>query len=215
MTTAKTNRTDPGPRVARQARSQASHAQLLLAAERVLAAKDFVDATLADIAAAAGLTTGAVYARFANKADLLATLERQTCDELEAEWGGALTPSSSLTVTLRAVITATAAAYGARRGVLRALIVESRRDPALRRRLNTLNRRLLHAFTEALAVHRGEIVRRDVEAAAQFAMLLFKSALRETVLFAAVWPLRGELTVARLVDELVCATLAYLRSHAP
>ncbi|MFB4305778.1 TetR/AcrR family transcriptional regulator [Actinomadura sp. GTD37] len=81
-----------GPRPRRDRREQTRTA-LLTAAERLWAERGIHGASLDDIAAAAGLTKGAVYSNFAGKTDLLlALMERITsdrtgpdvCDELHA-----------------------------------------------------------------------------------------------------------------------------------
>jgi AcrR family transcriptional regulator len=81
-----------GPRPRRDRREQTRTA-LLAAAERLWAEHGIHGASLDDIAAAAGLTKGAVYSNFAGKTDLLlALMERITsdrtgpevCDELRA-----------------------------------------------------------------------------------------------------------------------------------
>ncbi|WP_243717523.1 TetR/AcrR family transcriptional regulator, partial [Actinomadura darangshiensis] len=81
-----------GPRPRRDRREQTRTA-LLTAAERLWAERGIHGASLDDIAAAAGLTKGAVYSNFAGKTDLLlALMERITsdrtrpdvCDELRA-----------------------------------------------------------------------------------------------------------------------------------
>lgn len=81
----------PGGRPRRDRREQTRTA-LLTAAERLWAERGIHGASLDDIAAAAGLTKGAVYSNFAGKTDLLlALMERFTtdrsldvCDELRA-----------------------------------------------------------------------------------------------------------------------------------
>ncbi|NDU77412.1 TetR family transcriptional regulator [Actinomadura sp. DSM 109109] len=78
---------------ARRDRRERTRAALLTAAERLWAERGIHGASLDDIAAAAGLTKGAVYSNFAGKTDLLlALMERITsartrtdvCEELRA-----------------------------------------------------------------------------------------------------------------------------------
>ncbi|GGQ18754.1 AcrR family transcriptional regulator [Actinomadura coerulea] len=78
---------------ARRDRREQTRAALLAAAERLWAERGIHGASLDDIAAAAGLTKGAVYSNFAGKTDLLlALMEHITsdrtrpdvCDELRA-----------------------------------------------------------------------------------------------------------------------------------
>ncbi|MES9543464.1 MULTISPECIES: TetR/AcrR family transcriptional regulator [unclassified Actinomadura] len=84
---------DPGRPRPRRDRREQTRAALLAAAERLWAERGIHGASLDDIAAAAGLTKGAVYSNFAGKTDmLLALMERITsartrtgvCEELRA-----------------------------------------------------------------------------------------------------------------------------------
>jgi AcrR family transcriptional regulator len=84
---------DPGRPRPRRDRREQTRAALLGAAERLWAERGIHGASLDDIAAAAGLTKGAVYSNFAGKTDLLlALMERITsartrtdvCEELRA-----------------------------------------------------------------------------------------------------------------------------------
>jgi AcrR family transcriptional regulator len=74
------------PRLNRKQQAEANQQRLLDAALEVFTGRGFHGATLEQIAAAAGFTTGVVYSRFASKADLfLALLERtieQRVDDL-------------------------------------------------------------------------------------------------------------------------------------
>ncbi|MBT2210460.1 MULTISPECIES: TetR/AcrR family transcriptional regulator [Actinomadura] len=72
---------DPAVPPARRGRREQTRARLLGAAERLWAERGIHGASLDDIAAAAGLTKGAVYSNFAGKTDLLlALLDRFTHD---------------------------------------------------------------------------------------------------------------------------------------
>ena len=76
---------------AKQARSQATHERLLDALSELLQARSYGEISVADIARAAGLTTGAVYARFGDKRGVaLALTERFLAKsfELMDAWGG-------------------------------------------------------------------------------------------------------------------------------
>jgi AcrR family transcriptional regulator len=66
------------PRLSRAEQNERNGTLLLAAARRVFLARGYHGATLEQIAADAGFSTGAVYSRFASKADLfLALLDRQ------------------------------------------------------------------------------------------------------------------------------------------
>src|SRR5439155_23491725 len=75
----------------KQARSQATRERLLDALSELLETRSYGEISVADIAGAAGLTTGAVYARFGDKRGVaLALTERFLAKsfELMDSWGG-------------------------------------------------------------------------------------------------------------------------------
>ncbi|WP_243717763.1 TetR/AcrR family transcriptional regulator, partial [Actinomadura sp. KC345] len=75
------SRQHPGTPDPRGDRREQTRTALLTAAERLWAERGIHGASLDDIAAAAGLTKGAVYSNFAGKTDLLlALMERFTTD---------------------------------------------------------------------------------------------------------------------------------------
>jgi AcrR family transcriptional regulator len=78
----------PQPRLSRAEQRQQNRDRLLDAAERVFAERGYRVATVDDVAAAAGLTKGAVYSHFANKQELFAAAVerryRRRADEFSA-----------------------------------------------------------------------------------------------------------------------------------
>ena len=70
-------------RLSRAEKAEQTREDLLAAAEQVIAARGYEAASVDDIAAAAGLTKGAVYSRFESKEDLLfAIFERRSAEGL-------------------------------------------------------------------------------------------------------------------------------------
>ena len=201
-------------RAPRQSRSAEGLERMLAAAEAVLAEKDFDAATLAEIAARAGYTIGAFYARFADKRALLTCLEERTYAALAELLATYIAPDAWATEPLpdlvRAMMAGAVAAYRRHRGALRALVVAARTDPALRARLNRANRATLDRFTAAVVARRADLAHPDPAAGAEFAVLAAGSAMREVILFGDVWPLRGAMTDERLAEELSEMVLRYL-----
>jgi AcrR family transcriptional regulator len=72
-------------RLSRKQQAEANQQRLLDAALEVFTARGFHGATLEQIAAAAGFTTGVVYSRFASKADLFLALLERTIEQRVAE----------------------------------------------------------------------------------------------------------------------------------
>lgn len=177
----------------------------------VLRSRGFAETSLAMIAKAAALTTGAVYSAFGSKATLLEALERNatTVLEDEARIAFASAPADSAHF-IDAVVEAVAATYTARRGTLRSLALEARMDPALAQRLATVNRRIVSAFS-------GEVARRYPQRDATrlqhrsgLAFLVLTSALRDRIVFATPWPTANDLPAAELNAELASMVFTYL-----
>ena len=66
----------------RRARQEAYRGLILKAAERVFGAKPYAEAKIAEIAIAAGIATGTVYASFPSKQDLYRAVHRENLDAL-------------------------------------------------------------------------------------------------------------------------------------
>jgi len=198
----------------RQARSEASLARLVQAAEEVLREKSFDEASLAEIAARGGVTTGVVYARFAGKDALLRHLEERVLQAQAAFVGGEVERLASSAVPLSVLIfdllTAATAFYRAHRGTLRALDLRARSDPALRARMDAANRRTLQGLAPIVEAHRGEIRHPGPSQAFPFAILLTGNTLREAVLFDTPWLAEAGWSDQKLARELTRAFLAYL-----
>mgnify|MGYP001545495148 CR=1 FL=1 len=132
--------------------------RVLAAGRKVFLARGFHGASLEQVSAAAGLTKGAVYARFDSKADLfLALLERhveERIEEVRAATADANTPREAAAAAARQWLE-----RASRQGSWALLATEFRvvaaREPALRRRYRVLHRRLEAGLAEVFAeVHR-------------------------------------------------------------
>ena len=84
-----------------QARSQQSLRRILDAAEFVMARQGYEKATISSICRRAGLTSGAFYARFSSKLDLLAPLVECLATEID-QIGAAIDAESSGSRSLEA-----------------------------------------------------------------------------------------------------------------
>ena len=104
--------------------------QLVRAAAEVFAERVYEGATIADIAARAGLSTGAIYAHYRSKAELLAEAVRA---ESSGEVAGLLAADAGRQPTMADVLVALGGRLAARTGGRRSLVLEAaaaaRRDP--------------------------------------------------------------------------------------
>jgi len=188
--------------------------RMLLAAEELFATKEFADVPLAEIAARAGYTIGAFYARFTDKDALLRTLEERlyaTVEEVIARRTGAAEEGElTLAQYIHALIADTATIYRLRRGTMRALTAAARHDRALRRRMDRVNAATVERFTGALVSHSTRLAHPDPRVAAEFVLVLIASTLRETILFRDGWTIPPALNDGVIVEELGRSVVRYL-----
>ena len=151
-----------------------TRAQLLDAAARVFEAKGYEGATISLIAREAGVTSGAIYAHYATKAELLVDSLRAHSEQATAD---VLPPGSS--ADARALLLALARRLGTREHEVTALLVEallaSRRDAELSQvlagALGERERRMAGIIAQG---QEDGVLTDDVsaEAAARFALML-------------------------------------------
>jgi AcrR family transcriptional regulator len=185
---------------------------MLDAAEALLQSESFDAVSVAAIAARAGVTIGAFYARFPDKEALLEALEVRVTETVLAGLEQVTDPNAleglTLAEALRRYFDALVAAYLATRGAGRALVLRSHTDGRLRGRLERLNTegppRVLRFLLE------GRIRHPEPKRALDLALLVVRSTLRETILFRE--PTLGGAAVAPavLATELTRLFLAYL-----
>src|SRR6185312_12720981 len=104
-----------------QARSKATRARLLAAAEKVFAEKGYDGAKLSDIAEEAGVSVGAVYFRFKDKDALFQAIAETFADEVRARMQNVMADGAPEEIIAK-VVTGTAANMRAHRGLFRAIV---------------------------------------------------------------------------------------------
>lgn len=169
--------------VTRAARAEANGQRLLDAARAVFVRRGYLVATLDEIAAAAGLTKGAVYARFASKADLLLALLERRIEQRLAELRALPAPTSPAAAVddiFRQWLASS------RDAAWNLLVLEFRvaaaRDRALNARYRALHDRLVEGVAERLslgAVAAGCDLRRPAAQAARVGLAFANGLLLE------------------------------------
>jgi AcrR family transcriptional regulator len=184
---------------------------MLDAAEEMLLSASFDQITVAEIAARAGVTIGAFYARFADKESLLCHLEERMGDDfiaMAAEDTKTLAKDTLDAMVLRhhrRLI----GLYRKHRAITRALVLRSHTDAELKARLEKLNDRNLPPFARAVRTY-ARIDHPHPERAIRFALLAVRSICREVVLFHETWPRSKPMPDEELARELTRQFLSYL-----
>lgn len=196
-----------------QNRSQETLDRILDAAEQVLAQKSFGDATLAEIMELAGLTVGAFYRRYPDKAALLRHLDERFFAELLTRSELLFDPKRWENAPARQIIEEFCAQgvelYSARRGLLRSLFLRARTDPILQQSALEVNRQFIARLREMLMPRRSEMTHPDPERAIELGFMMVVGSLRELVVFGETWPAPPAHTpdLAREIARMYCSYL--------
>lgn len=199
-------------RAPQQDRSRRTLDLLAGAAESVLRRRTFGEASLQEIVDGAGVTTGAFYARFRAKDDLLRHLEERINGEIQATtWRLAALESEGGDPVefFRGAITDLVDIYKRNRGALRALIERSRSDAALRDRRLEYARESFLRVEDAMTRIAGDGAP-EFRTRARVGMLFVTGTLREVFLYHEFWPADMRPSDEVLIEELVTAFFAYL-----
>ncbi|MEQ8433182.1 MAG: TetR/AcrR family transcriptional regulator [Oceanicaulis sp.] len=203
-----------GAKPALQARSKRTRDAIVAALDRLLKAKAFEHVTVAEIAAEAGVSVGAVYTRFENKDALIPVLfelYRQRLDE-EAGIQAAAPAPHGLRETLRAAM-AQAWTMMERHGhLMRAAHLYARLRPDLvGPEWEPLIEESRRSITAVIAHHRDEIRHPDLDLAAETLTYFLNTALIEAGLYPDLGPpLPASLQGGMLARELADYAWGYL-----
>ena len=104
------------------AKSEATATRILTAALDLFRTKGFEPTTMREIAAAAGLATGAAYHHFASKDAMVLAFYQRSCDEMQPLIESALVGTRGLEQRLSALIQAKLDYFAPNRAVLKALL---------------------------------------------------------------------------------------------
>jgi AcrR family transcriptional regulator len=183
-----------------QARSRATRARLLAAAESVFAEKGYDGAKISDIAEVAGCSVGAVYFRFKDKSALFSAIAESFTEDARAGLAVLRTRAhGSAETTVRNFVTAAAANFRRHRGLFRAIVERGLENPHAMKTIFGFREELAAALETALHGARDLPVRVMTQMVYGF---LIAGVLNKQA------PTR--ITDARAIDELANACVAYL-----
>jgi AcrR family transcriptional regulator len=161
-------------RVGQQSRSQRTQESLLDAAEALFAEKGADATSVADVAARAGCSVGAVYHHFRDKKALRYALFDRMSEQLRATTREALDPArwegASIAEILQAYLEFSLETGRERPAAKRAGLEAARNDPTLLERYAGLRSELYEGLTRLLLARRDEIGHPDPVLAAGFVL---------------------------------------------
>jgi AcrR family transcriptional regulator len=169
-------------REGRQSRSQKTQESLLDAAEILFAEKGADATSVADVAAHAGCSVGAVYHHFRDKKALLRALFERLSLQLQATTREAVDPErwegASVVDVLRSYLEFSLETNRERPGFKRAGLEAARSDPVLRARFSEQVSELYQGLAELVLARREEIGHPDPRLATSFVLDQLGSMLK-------------------------------------
>ncbi len=202
-----------------QARSQQTLERLLDSAEALIADKGFDDVTVAQIAARAGLSVGAVYSRFRDKKGVLHCLQDRFVDEAHLTTDAALDADrwqdASIEEIVGELIVFLVEIHRERRGVLRELLVRTRSELPMVERKERLVAHVTERLRSLLLARAERIGHTDPAAAVGFGLRLVLGTLEQAILFGDTGAYGVPTSDEKLAAELTRAFLGYLDVDGP
>lgn len=197
----------------KQQRSRASLERVLDASTRLLEDEGFEGFTIQDVSQRAGVSVGAIYARFGSKVGLLRAVHKTAMEAMQAEHEG-LAEHDARTVDARATIIAAVRRLGEiflrRKDLLRAFMHLGAVDDVIAARGSESSIDLAHRFVEAILEHRGEIRHPDPELAVDVAYRMAYCTFARQVMYGSTFESDRPIEWPELVDEVGSACVAYL-----
>lgn len=175
----------------RQERSRRTLQRILDAFEQSLDTQTFEEVTVGALCERAGCSVGTFYGRVESKDVLLDHLRQRVFDEMRATLATLFSPEQarqrSLSPLIHEQLQTLFDVHHRRRGVLRAVIVQARRQTAFAGPTREFNASVLRGVAGSWLVHRDVIAHPDPVAAVEQAALMAVGYLRESIVFGELW----------------------------
>jgi AcrR family transcriptional regulator len=208
-------------RPTRQRRSQQTLDRIVEALERLIEEKTFESITVAEVCRHADVSVGSFYERVGNKDALLEHLRRRFYADIVEAITLAFDPrrfaGRELAIVLRINAAEMVGLHRARRGAIRATIIEARRNPEFGAHAAQLNQILMQRVGECWLAHREQLRSGRAESLVAQAFLIAVGFLRESVIWAELWPpsTHSHDDHDELVDALTFTLTTFLTGRAP
>ena len=197
-----------------QARSQETLDRILEAAEEIISEKGFDNATVSEIVGRAKSSVGSMYARFADKDSLLATLHQRFCEQALATTEAALDATrwegSSIADIISTAIPFVVHVYQLKRGLIRAFIVRASTDRNFADQGSHLSREISKRLIALLLARSDEIRHPDPALAVDFGLRMTFDTLDQATLHGDVQRTTVKFSSEQIAEELTRAFLCYL-----
>jgi AcrR family transcriptional regulator len=205
--------TDTTVRPPKQKRSQQSLERVLDASIALLEENGFEAFTIQDVSKRAGVSVGAIYARFGNKESLLRVVHRHAMESLRPEHDAVeavdAAPADAREVILEAV-RAIAEIFRGNEDLLRAFMHLGAIDDEIARRGSESSVDLARRFEATVLAHRDELSHPDPETAVDVAYRMAYCTFARQVMYGPDFESDRTISWDALVAEVGSACAAYL-----
>ncbi|MEM9462329.1 MAG: TetR/AcrR family transcriptional regulator [Myxococcota bacterium] len=175
----------------RQQRSRRTLQRIVDAFEQALDAQTFEEITVGALCQRAGCSVGTFYGRVESKDMLLEHLRQRVFEQMRSTLAELFSPEQaqqrSLSQLIKEQLQTLVDLHDQRRGVLRAVIVQARRQTAFAGPTREFNAAVLRLVADSWLVHRDVIAHPDPVAAVEQATLMAVGYLRESIVFGELW----------------------------
>ncbi|MEM7156686.1 MAG: TetR/AcrR family transcriptional regulator [Myxococcota bacterium] len=203
----------------RQQRSRRTLKRILDAFETALDTQTFEEVTVGAICKKAGCSVGTFYGRVESKDVLLDHLRQRLFEEVSVTLATLFAPDRAQSVPLSELLKQQLEVlvdfHLERRGVLRAVIVQARRQTAFAGPTREFNASLLRLAASSWLVHREQMQHPDPVLAVEQAILMTAGYLRESIVFSELWQTERAPDRDAHVQQLSRMLTSYLLAPAP
>ena len=198
----------------KQKRSRESLERVIEASLQLLAENGFEAFTIQDVSKRAGVSVGAIYARFGNKESLLRAVHRDAMESLRPEHDVVAAadgqPEAKARDVVLAAVRAIAAIFHGNEDILRAFMHLGAVDEEIARRGSDASVDLARQFAATVLAHRDELAHPDPEKAVNVAYRMAYCTFARQVMYGPTFENDRTIEWDDLVAEVGSACAAYL-----
>lgn len=206
--------TELSPPEPRQKRSRRSTERALDASLELLEENGFDGFTVVDVSKRAGMSVGAIYARFGSKENLLRAVHGRAMDVMAEEHAAGVTDAAvggrNLAESVGDAVGMVAAVFEQNRDLLRAFMHLGAVDEVISRRGSEGSRELSRRFKTIVMRHRGEFGHAAPDTAADIAFRIAYCTFARQVMYGPEFESDVNVPWGELVAEVAAACVAYL-----
>lgn len=197
----------------KQKRSRASLERVVEAATSLLEESGFDGFTIQDVSRRAGVSVGAIYARFGSKESLLRAVHGHAMDAIGAQHDAVESPdepSASAADAITSAVRRLADIFHGNEGLLRAFMHLGAIDDVIAHRGSQASIDLAHRFAAAVLAYRDELGHADPEKAVDVAYRMAYCTFARQVMYGPTFESDRPVSWEELVSEVAHACRAYL-----